>query len=74
MRFPLIVVIKDDVVFESKVATPENCEQVYLDTCREHISNFDQFSPEDIETIVDEGYAKMVVGSVCLHWVDDNPE
>jgi hypothetical protein len=67
---PLIVVIKDHVVDVIHVSTPENCERDFIANVQSRVSNWDEYTKEDIDIILDNGYELTGNGSVCLTWVD----
>lgn len=71
MEKAVIVVIKYGVVHEATlVKNGENPEEIFLSKCREYISDFDSYSKEDIDAILDNGYDEFGTGnSVCLTWL-----
>lgn len=72
-EMPIVVVIKDNKVFEITAFKPEEkerAEKFFLESCRTHISNFDEYTPADIEEVVLDGSAKFGKGSVSLSWAD----
>ena len=38
----------------------------FIDSCRNHLTNFDEYTQEDIDALHDEGYAEFTNGSICL--------
>jgi hypothetical protein len=71
MNIPCIVIITDNVVDTIKPSTKENCERDFLDACSVNISNFADYSQEDVNAIIEDGYAMKGNGSICLTWVND---
>ena len=66
---PCIVVVKDGVVDENILCVDSaDAEKRFLDKCAERLSNWDEYSAEDREACLDDGYAEYVTGSVCLSW------
>lgn len=74
MKIPLIVVIKNSVVDEITVSTKEKCEETFIDKCSTLISNWDDYTGEDVTTVLDNGYETFGSGSICLTWVDVSVE
>jgi hypothetical protein len=74
MNIPCIVIIHDNVVDTIKPSTKENCERDFLDACSVNLSNWDEYTQEDIDKIVEQGYEKFGNGSICLTWVNDIQE
>lgn len=65
-----IIIIKDSLVDNSfPFKDGVEAEKIFLEKCRENISNFDSYSLEDVDIIIDEGYEKFGTGnSICIHW------
>lgn len=66
-----VAVVKDGVVFEmfsfhDNTHENEQAEKQFLDSCKEHVSNWDDYAQEDIDKCMEDGYCKTGVGSVCL--------
>ena len=56
--------VPDDLLLQTenlKVATAH-----FLDACQERMSNFDEYTTEDIAAILQSGYAEIGCLSVCL--------
>ena len=68
----LVSVIKDNTLHYAKIfdaceyGTELDAEDRFLDYCRVHISNFDDY---DILSCLRSGYAEFKNGSVCLNWI-----
>lgn len=43
-------------------------EKKFLELCHDKISNFDEYTPDDITAILDDGLAEYGGGSICIHW------
>ena len=67
-RVPTVVVVVDGVVRDHILCTADTVEKVFLDVCKEEFSNFDEYSADDIQTILDNGYETGNNKSVCLTW------
>ena len=64
----LVITIKDSVLDEVFPFTEsEDAEKKFLELCREKIWNFDEYTPNDITGILDDGYAKYGANSICIH-------
>ena len=69
---PIIVtVIEHDVVSEQYLFTGKNAsvaaEQKFLGLCSDYCSNYSDFTSEDINNILDDGFIKMLSGkSICI--------
>lgn len=66
-----VTVIRDNVI-DSITLFPETdegrakAESAFLLTCNDVLSNFDEYTQDDIEAILDNGYETFGNGSVCL--------
>lgn len=70
---PLIIVVKNGVVDEVIVTTKETCEQDFLNAVASRISNYDSYTSDDKDVIIENGYETYGTGnSVCLTWVELN--
>jgi len=65
-----VIIVKDSVVDNSfPFRDGVEAEKIFLDKCRENVSNFDSYSSKDIDAILDEGYETFGNGnSICIHW------
>lgn len=70
MEIPFIVIIRDNVVDTVKQSTKETCERDFLDACQVNLSNWAEYTQEDVDAIIEQGYETMGNGSICLTWVD----
>lgn len=74
--FVNVIAIKDGVVEESYLFTGDRMEIAILshnkliELCREKFSNFDEYTDDDIESILDDGFAEYGKGSICITWPD----
>lgn len=66
---PLIITIKDNVVESVHPTTKETCEKDFLAHIQGRISNWDEYTQDDIDAILEQGYETFGNGSVCLTWV-----
>ena len=50
---PCVIKIKDGVVDELTICTNgDHAEKVFLDLCKTHISNWDEYTQDDIDAIL----------------------
>ena len=67
-----VIVIRNNVVESNQLFTGEDAVQLaeaaYLSACREHVSNFDEYTGDDLTAILDNGYCEFGTGSVCISW------
>lgn len=70
---PAVIVVKDGVVDEAILCqTGEEAETLFLKRCASFFSNWDEYSQEDIDEILEQGYEKTsLFGSVCLTWMEE---
>lgn len=70
----LVVVIENNAVQESRLFNGEHAEVIklaektFLDYANGMVPDFESFSEEDIQGILDEGYVELPNGSICLAW------
>jgi hypothetical protein len=64
----LVIRITDNVLNDIQfVGTDrQQAQDHFIDACRNHLTNFCDYSQEDIDNVLDEGYAEFVNGSICL--------
>lgn len=68
---PCVIVIRDDVVEENiQCNDAEHAERVFLDKCASKLSNWDEYTADDRNACLEDGYALFGLGhcSVCLSW------
>jgi len=66
---PCVVVIKNGVVDELIISSKDEVENLFVEKCRENITNFDDYTNEDIEDVISDGYETFGTAcSVCLSW------
>lgn len=77
MYYISVIVIKNDVVDANYLFSGEHSRNVaeqaelkFYDLCSQYVSNWDEYTDEDKEIVVDEGYCGFVTGSVCISWPD----
>lgn len=77
MEFVAVVCISEGVTESVKLFKGEDrseissqAEQHFLDLCREKIWNFDEYTQDDIDAILDNGYEKYGDNSICICWPD----
>ena len=66
---PCVIVVRDNVVDEHVLCRDsKHAEKVFRDKLAECLSNWDEYTQEDIDCVLDNGYEKFGNGSVCLSW------
>jgi len=68
MNTPLIVVIKDNLVDFVILSTKEECEKEFLAQLQTRVP-WQEYTQEDIDAVLEQGYEITSNGSVCLTWV-----
>ena len=64
-----VIIIKNGVIFEnSPFFTGEEAESIFLELCRSYLSNFDEYTKEDINIILDNGYERFGRGFIAIQW------
>ena len=68
-----VIVIKDGVVDESYLfvgdhTVSELAYKKFLELCGRWISNWRNYSPDDIEALLEDGYVEHDRGSICITW------
>jgi|688.fasta_scaffold439519_2 hypothetical protein len=69
-----VIAIKNGVVEECYNFSGKNdeiaklAEKKFLELCSDKISNFDEYTPDDITAILDDGLAEYGGGSINIHW------
>lgn len=69
-----VIVIRDGIVDANYLFVgphdeiTDQANKKFIELCRERFSNFDEYTPEDIENILDDGYAEYGRGSICISW------
>jgi len=59
------VAIRDNVVVVDDI---DKAEAIFLNFCRKYLSNFDEYTEDDIDTILDEGYLGFRDGFIAISW------
>ena len=77
MIFISVVVIKDSVIDENYLFRGDDnddivqrAEKKFLDACATNVSNWYEYSEEDKNNALDDGYVEFGRGSVCISWPD----
>ena len=71
-----VVVIKEGVVDEvillsgsNRDEASEKAEAIFRDKCATYVSNWDEYTSDDIACCLDDGYVQFgTCGSVCISW------
>lgn len=64
----IIQVLGDNIMDNIPFTTGKEAEQTFLQLCRKHIANFDEYTKETIKTILEEGYAEYERGFIAISW------
>jgi hypothetical protein len=67
---PCIVVVKNGLVDEITIIENGDEERHFLEKCQESVSNWDEFTAEDISNVLSDGYVERVNGTICLAWAE----
>ena len=46
----------------------EQAEKKFLDLCKNYIPNFDKYTDEDIDIILENGYDNFGIGLIAINW------
>jgi len=75
MQLPMVIVVKNQVVDSARICNNrKHAEETFLTECESRLSNWDSYTPEDKEIILDQGYETFGNGSICLVWTSDEGE
>ncbi len=69
-RYGSVIVVNDNnQVIENRPFTiGEEAEEHFLSFCRTYISNFDEYTKEDIDIILENGFEKTGHNSISIMW------
>ena len=65
----IVLKIKDNLPQDVYCVTEDydTVTRRFVEVCREQVSNFDEFTADDIDSCLDDGFCEMVNGSmICL--------
>ena len=66
---PNVVIIKNNLVDDiRRFEKSDEAEKYFLERCAWLISNWDEYTQEDKENILEDGYEEFEDGSICLAW------
>lgn len=66
---PCVIVIKNGVVFENILCEDqEHVYKVFLNKCEDSVSNWDDYTYDDKETVLEDGFCMKGNGSICISW------
>jgi len=69
MEQGFVIVVNDDRIQEvSAFSEASQAEEYFLDYCKTYLSNFDEYTQEDIEAILENGYESFGNGFIAIHW------
>ena len=64
-----VIVIKDDnIIGNYPFVTGEEAELHFLCECKKMLSNFDEYTKEDIDIILENGYEGYGNGFIAINW------
>jgi hypothetical protein len=71
--FVNVIANKDGVVDESYLfvgdhSVSELAYKKFIELCSERVSDWRDYSPEDIESTLEDGYVEYDRGSICITW------
>ena len=72
--FVNVTVIKDDAVYENHLFIGDHkeicelAEKKFLDLFKQESWNWDDYTPDDIEAILEDGLAEFRDGTICITW------
>ena len=67
---PYVIVIEDNLITETfKCKDGQKVEKKFLEVCKEKISNFENYTQEDFDYILEEGYEKLGNKSISIVWL-----
>ena len=67
---PYVILIEDNLITETfKCKNGQDVEKKFLEVCREKISNFENYTQEDFDYILEEGYEKLGNKSISICWL-----
>lgn len=74
----VLVLTDENIVSESYIFTGENyearAEKQFLQLCEDYVSNWDEYTTEDIDDSLGEGYVKFGHGYVVINHPTLNPD
>ena len=80
MEYCNIIAIRDNNLDENNLICGEirseverRAEKVFQDKCSQNISNWDDYTTEDIEEVLEEGYIIFGHGSIYMFWPEVIP-
>jgi len=63
-----IIVVSDGAVVDNFLFTDNaKAEQCFLEQCTQHISNFDEYTDDDVTAILDNGYENFGQGTIFIN-------
>ena len=63
----LVTTIRDNVIEDIlEFDNEEKAQEAFLELCQTNLSNFDEYTPEDIDAILAQGYETHGHGSICI--------
>lgn len=68
----VVVVTDKNGVQSIRSITKHNYDSQFRDACKEICSTWDEFSPEQIEDIINDGVFSNAISVVAIIWLDAN--
>lgn len=64
-----VIAVKDDnIVNNIPFVTGKEAEEWFLQSCKDYIAHFEEYTSKDIAEILDKGYEYFGTGFVAIHW------
>ena len=72
MQDVINVIVVKNVAIEENVAVrnPNDAERIFLEFCAKYLSNFDEYTQEDIDVMLEEGYEGFRDGFIAISWAE----
>jgi len=65
-----VILIKDNNIEENHLFqgadAADQAEKKFVDLCRENLTNFDEYTKDDIDAIIENGYEHSINGKVAI--------
>lgn len=64
-----VIVIEDDRLIDNIPFVDDfEAENIFEESCKTHISNFDEYTLKDIEALLEQGYEEYGRGKIRICW------
>jgi hypothetical protein len=65
---PYILLIDNNLLKEAIKCNKHTIEARFLDLCATKLSNWEDYTPDDIEDVLESGYVRYGDGSITMAW------